>query len=750
MAARKKNKYGSAQTTLEFISTFFSHPNAIFCIQDAPIPGGGWPPCNMASFVKRYQELSDADASFYVSTMFGSDNHRNAQDNFESLAAIVLDDIGTKGVNLTDVPLPPSYVIESSEGNYQCGYVFDTPLEDIDLAKIMVKHIYGLGVADGGGALVNKFVRLPWGINNKMRGDGHDKFPCRLIEMSGTRYTVDEVCQAFEVNKTPRYSSKTEIRDLVTEALIEENWVIGTKGNGILLECPWGENHTSGKNDHAIYYPIGTGDAPTQRGFKCHHDSCRDKRGDDLADHLRSSGYRIPISAEIEYHQQRYCLIEQSGLVGDFMSSASEHDPTTRLGDFKNARTYLIDTGRLTTGNNPRPIWKKLGDEWQDGFDTKRVSSIVYDPVKEDRIVSRSGKDYFNLYRRPSHLPSTADPEIYLAHINHIIPDEIDRELFHDWVAYKVQNPDKRSYMYLMVTDGVFGIGRSLAGKVIAEVFQAGVVSINFNVFTGKSHQWTDWKDQSQLVVIEEIKDDSNNYTDAVRAYEEIKLNVDVSVTQVEIHKKFQAPRQSKAYYNVLGFSNHADAIRIPAEDRRIYVAKNTPTKRTDEEYREVSQLIGDEQEIANLYWWLMNRNLHNFDPHNPPESIAKRQMIHLTKTDNEQILEDIVASMPGDMVFRHQLRQAGIALLQENGYDANSREWGYLNRDINALWKKLEKLEPKDKHGGRLKLPGMEKGESVRILRNVKKWKGTLKPRSKTGNDHLAAEVAKNQVTQK
>ena len=145
-----------------------------------------------------------------------------------------------------------------------------------------------------------------------------------------------------------------------------------------------------------------------------------------------------------------------------------------------------------------------------------------------------------------------------------------------------------------------------------------------------------------------------------------------------------------------------------------------------------------------------MNRNLHNFDPHNPPESIAKRQMIHLTKTDNEQILEDIVASMPGDMVFRHQLRQAGIALLQENGYDANSREWGYLNRDINALWKKLEKLEPKDKHGGRLKLPGMEKGESVRILRNVKKWKGTLKPRSKTGNDHLAAEVAKNQVTQK
>lgn len=742
MAAKKEAP--EAQVVLDFISKFFSYENTIFCIQEKPLPANGWPPNNLNSFIQRFQVIKDLDASYYISTMIGADSHRNSQDNFGALVGIVLDDIGTKGVGLSDVPLPPTYVIESSKDNYQCGYIFDTPLEDIDLAKTIVQHIYGLGVADGGGALVNKFVRLPWGINNKQRDNEVDTYPCRIVDMSGPKYTVNEIVHAFAVVKTPRFTDATVIRDSVTEALIAEKLIISTKEDGVLIECPWGESHSVGKTDHAIYYPIGTGNTPSQRGFKCHHNSCKRKRGDDLADYLRNEGHTIPASSELEYMQQRYCLIEQSGLVGDFLATAADHHPTSRLGDFKNARTYLVNTGRMTAGQNPRAIWKKLGEEWQDSFGTTRVNSIVYDPSVSLGVVDVNGKEHFNLYSRPSHALKNSEPDEYIKHVEHILPQEEDRELFHDWVAYKLQNPGKRSFMYLMITDGIFGIGRSVTGQILTKVFQAGVFSLNFNVFTGKTHQWSDWKEHSQLIIIEEIKDDSNNYIDAVHAYEEIKLNVDMLSTEVEINAKYQTKRVAKAYYNVLGFSNHADAIRIPDDDRRIYVARNADILRTSEEYDVVHGMIYNKQSIADIYHWLMARNVSSFDPSRPPVTAAKKDMVSKTRTDNEHIITDTLARLEGDLVYRYQIRNIAIELLLEEGYDINSREWTYLNKDINKLWRKLAPLNPEDeKHGGRLKLPGMEQKEPVRIIRNVPRWQGKSRPRG--DNKAFKNELLKN-----
>jgi hypothetical protein len=298
--------------------------------------------------------------------------------------------------------------------------------------------------------------------------------------------------------------------------------------------------------------------------------------------------------------------------------------------------------------------------------------------------------------------------------------------------------------MYLMVTDGIFGIGRSITGQILTKVFQSGVISLNFNVFTGKTHQWSDWKEHSQLIIIEEIKDDSNNYIDAVHAYEEIKLNVDMITTEVEINAKYQSKRIAKAYYNVLGFSNHADAIRIPEDDRRIYVARNTDDLRSSEEYDTIHRLQYDEQKVADIYHWLMSRDVSRFDPSAPPRTAAKRDMVIKTRTDNEHIIAATLDVLTGDLVFRHQIRNAALELLIEEGHDVNSREWNFLNKDINKLWRKLKPLNPDDKrYGGRVKLAGMDEKESVKILRNAPSWEGKLSARG--GNAKIKKELMEN-----
>lgn len=123
--------------------------------------------------------LKPVDALFFGTSTMRADTDgavRNRQSLFHDLRLIVLDDIGTK-IPLDTLPAAmrdtASYIIESSPGNFQYGYVFDTPVTDLAAAKVLVQSVYRSGFTDSGGGLVNKAVRLPYGVNGKA-GDGQD------------------------------------------------------------------------------------------------------------------------------------------------------------------------------------------------------------------------------------------------------------------------------------------------------------------------------------------------------------------------------------------------------------------------------------------------------------------------------------------------------------------------------------------------------------------------------------------------
>lgn len=73
-----------------------------------------------------------------VSPHTGEPMLRNTRDAFKFMPVVVLDDIGTK-VPESNIPLEPSYIIESSEGNYQYGYLLAEPIEVYEHASILVK-----------------------------------------------------------------------------------------------------------------------------------------------------------------------------------------------------------------------------------------------------------------------------------------------------------------------------------------------------------------------------------------------------------------------------------------------------------------------------------------------------------------------------------------------------------------------------------------------------------------------------------
>jgi regulatory protein RepA len=120
--------------------------------------------------------------------------------NFIRMAAMVIDDL--KGDAL---PLPPSYILETSAGNYQYGYIIVDSAEsrDVGYCKRAVKALIAANlIADKAGNNPVRWVRLLGSNTKKDNIDANGKpFRCVLREFEPSRrYTIKQVLDAYGVD----------------------------------------------------------------------------------------------------------------------------------------------------------------------------------------------------------------------------------------------------------------------------------------------------------------------------------------------------------------------------------------------------------------------------------------------------------------------------------------------------------------------------------------------------------------------
>lgn len=207
---------------------------------------------------------------------------------FEAFHVLVLDDVGTK-IDPATLPegLEPTYVIESSEGNFQWGFVLEEPLTDYDHASALIQAFALAGMTDKGGAMPCKLVRLPGGVNGK-NDDEKRNFRVKLHDMDGPYWTPKALLNRLNLeidneqvtwdgieNGTVRPFAKKYKTDYmplqptaqnsdgsvdpVLEWLYTNDIVLADSGGEwVDIRCPWCESHTTG-NDAAGYTPIGRG-----------------------------------------------------------------------------------------------------------------------------------------------------------------------------------------------------------------------------------------------------------------------------------------------------------------------------------------------------------------------------------------------------------------------------------------------------------------------------------------------------------
>ena len=217
------------------------------------------------------------------------EGYRRQEKDCTAVFGVMLDDLGTKALPLERLDAcPPSFVIETSPGNYQATYLFDQPETDLSRVKALNQSLVEAGLCDPGAkSPPTRWGRLPFASNGK----SDPPFRCRLVEWHPERrYTIDQIVDGLELvppKDTCKPRSKTRApaidrnsEDNVFTPRADENEVItALKARALYkrplgdnkhdITCPWVHEHTDQIDHGSAYfepsdlYPVG--------GFRCQH-----------------------------------------------------------------------------------------------------------------------------------------------------------------------------------------------------------------------------------------------------------------------------------------------------------------------------------------------------------------------------------------------------------------------------------------------------------------------------------------------
>lgn len=150
--------------------------------------------------VSEYAQVEDYKVNAYCSVAIVSDRRQGR--HFIRMTCVVLDD---------SQPDPhASWVLETSPGNYQVGYIIWPAITDEGIASRLQKALseQGLVKADQSGYSSVRYVRLPVGCNTKVS----PPYPHRLLDWQPECiFTLDDLIEKFDLDADEILNPQTRI-----------------------------------------------------------------------------------------------------------------------------------------------------------------------------------------------------------------------------------------------------------------------------------------------------------------------------------------------------------------------------------------------------------------------------------------------------------------------------------------------------------------------------------------------------------
>jgi len=339
------------------------------------------------SWTESVAGMLSADNNYFSLSAFNPDgegNYRRRKAQFYACFSIMLDDVGTK-VNSGDVKLEPSWLLETSEGNYQAGYILKEPITEEAQATQLAKAVIAAGLCDpGAGGPSARLARLPVAINGK-----YDPiFSCRLESWRpDLAYTIQELADGLGLSLAPPQNKQATavaavnadanavwqprpLTNPVIDILMQRGLYKSQLSEGKHdIRCPWVSEHT-GQVDGGTAYFEPDDDYPNG-GFKCLHGHCNHRSIRDLLEVLQvepQAARMRPVIRVIDGDLHRVVDAAEKALVekGQYYQRGGvivtvKTDPSTQLTQMSN-----VGVDELTLGLGHVADWQRFDGRSKD------------------------------------------------------------------------------------------------------------------------------------------------------------------------------------------------------------------------------------------------------------------------------------------------------------------------------------------------------------------------------------------------
>ena len=596
----------------------------------------------------------------------------------EYVLVMMLDDVGTKA---KVPPLPPTWVMETSEGSFQWGYAFSDQPTKAEFTAAM-DAIAAAGYTDPGATNAVRNFRLPGSINLK---PGRDAFKARLVEFHPDReFTLPEICAALGVTPAaPDTAVQRGVRlrdtgkDTVLEWLNERGLVLSQPNaeGWLAVVCPNAGEHSTGQSE-ARYNPVN-------RAFCCYHSHCEhldsraflawvcDNGGPRAAPGLRDEllaeqmaramdklaptpaypDRAAEVIAEVE--RRELGRVEKAHWYERFayiMSDDAYFDLQDRREVSRHTFNALFRHIECKSIHNARKIEAATCyDENRQGMNARVLVGVTY-AAGEDVLVARNGDIYGNRWRdaRPdvSRVPP-GDITPWLDHCRLLVPDE--RELNHIWdvMAFKLQNP-RVKINHAILHGGNGGSGKDTMWAPFMWAV-CGPALVNRGLIDGDTinSQWG-YALESEIILLNELKEPEASQRRALA--NKLKPIIAAPPEMLTVNRKNMHPYDMVNRAFVLAFSNDLLPLTLSSDDRRWFVIWTSAPKMEKVDADAMWDWYKKEGGFEHIAQWLYARDVSAFSAGaTPPMTDTKANLVEHSMSMAESFIVDLIRNRAGE-----------------------------------------------------------------------------------------------------
>jgi hypothetical protein len=600
------------------------------------------------------------------------DGHVSASSaNIEHVLVMVLDDVGTKSKT---PPLAPTWIMETSPGNFQLGYTFREQPTKHEFAAAIIA-IAAAGYTDPGAINPVRNFRIPGSINHK------NGFESRLVELHKEReYTLEEICAALEV--TPADHGNGSVQTIAVDAAPDDviEWLAGRnevleRGNSSGwwgVKCPNSDDHSDGQ--------IGARYLPASRAFACFHGHCQDLGSEQFLAWVAAEGgpkhahgFRSELVATLM--QGVAAKLNPTPAFPNAAATQIEQVEQRELGRIDKADWWatwayiqdddayfnLDDRRTMTRGtfnatyrhvgclsiHNGRKIEASVSyDENRQAKGARSLTAITY-AAGESVLVTRDGLVYGNRWRnqRPTPIPGDAGP--WLRHLERMIPNADERAHFLSALAHKVQYPGIK-INHAVLLGGNHGSGKD---TLMAPFLWSIGGPTKSNCSTVKNDELTSqWGYALECEVMEIIELRQAEIKDRRAIENTMKPIIAAPPELLPVNRKGLHPYMALNRIFVVAYTNERGAISLPSEDRRWFVlwceADRLPVADADALWNWYKNQNG----FGAVAHYLMTYDVSAWSPTAPPPMTeAKAILIDAAMSPAEAVLLEKIRAREGD-----------------------------------------------------------------------------------------------------